>query len=118
MRSKPQRNAFHRYTVDRHLLEAVAQATRLTRDVERPDLLLVGALLHDIGKGYPGDHTDAGVVVATTRLLARMGFPPDDVAVVVTLIREHLLHAKVATSRDLSDPATIDAVASALARPR
>lgn len=113
VRSKPQRNAFHRYTVDRHLLEAVAQATRLTRDVVRPDLLLIGALLHDIGKGYPGDHTDAGVTVAAD-LLVRMGFPPDDVAVVVTLIREHLLLARVATSRDLSDPATIDAVARAV----
>ena len=58
VRNKPQRNAYHRFTVDRHLLEAAALAAELTDTVERPDLLLVGALLHDIGKGFPGDHTD------------------------------------------------------------
>ncbi|HMA45854.1 MAG TPA: [protein-PII] uridylyltransferase, partial [Frankiaceae bacterium] len=54
VRSKPQRNPYHRFTVDRHLMEAAARATAFTRDVERPDLLLVGAWLHDLGKGYPG----------------------------------------------------------------
>ena len=39
-------------------MEAAAEAARLADRVSRPDLLLVGALLHDIGKGYPGDHTD------------------------------------------------------------
>ena len=60
VRNKPQRNAYHTYTVDRHLLEAAALAAGLTDRVERPDLLLIGALLHDIGKGYPGDHTRGG----------------------------------------------------------
>ena len=113
VRSKPQRNAFHRFTVDRHLLEAVAQAARLTRTVARPDLLLIGALLHDIGKGYPGDHTDEGVVLAR-KIAGRMGFSPDDVDVIVTLVREHLLLPKVATGRDLADPATISFVSSAV----
>ena len=63
VRSKPQRNPVHRFTVDRHLVETAAQAAALTRTVARPDLLLLGALLHDIGKGWPGDHTDAGVAV-------------------------------------------------------
>ena len=53
VRSLPQRNAFHLYNVDRHLLRAVANANELVRTVGRPDLLLVGALMHDIGKGYP-----------------------------------------------------------------
>ena len=63
VRNKPQRNAYHRFTVDRHLLEAAALAAELTDTVERPDLLLVGTLLHDIGKGYPGDHTTVGMEV-------------------------------------------------------
>ena len=53
VRSRPQRNAFHQFTVDRHLMEAAAQASALTRRVDRPDLLLVGAFFHDLGKGYP-----------------------------------------------------------------
>ncbi len=61
VRSLPQRNAFHTFTVDHHLLETVANASAFVRDVGRPDLLLLGALMHDLGKGHPGDHTDAGV---------------------------------------------------------
>jgi [protein-PII] uridylyltransferase len=112
VRCKPQRNAFHRFTVDRHLLEAVARADDLVRSVRRPDLLLVGALLHDLGKGGPGDHTDNGVVLAQ-RVATRMGFAPDDVAVLVDLVRHHLLLPSFATGRDLDDPATIAAVADA-----
>jgi [protein-PII] uridylyltransferase len=113
VRSRPQRNSFHRFTVDRHLIEAVVQAARLTREVGRPDLLLVGALLHDLGKGYPGDHTKAGVELVE-RVAPRLGFRPEDVAILVTLVREHLLLASVATSRDLSDPVTIETVARAV----
>ncbi|MGZ6964935.1 MAG: [protein-PII] uridylyltransferase [Acidimicrobiia bacterium] len=113
VRSRPQRNSLHRYTVDRHLVETVVQAARLTREVARPDLLLVGAWLHDLGKGYPGDHTDAGVALVE-KIAPRLGFPAADVAVLTTLVREHLLVASVATSRDLSDPVTIDTVARAV----
>lgn len=114
VRCRPQRNAFHRFTVDRHLLEAVARADDLVRSVRRPDLLLVGALLHDLGKGAPGDHTDNGVVFAQA-VATRMGFVPDDVAVLVDLVRHHLLLPSFATGRDLEDPATIEAVADAAA---
>jgi [protein-PII] uridylyltransferase len=113
VRCKPQRNAFHRFTVDRHLLEAVARAADRVRSVRRPDLLLVGALLHDLGKGGPGDHTDNGVVLART-VATRMGFPTDDVAVLVDLVRHHLLLPGFATGRDLDDPATVRAVADAV----
>ena len=113
VRHRPQRNAYHRFTVDRHLCEAAAQAAALTRQVARPDLLLVGAWLHDIGKGFPGDHTEAGVVLVGD-IAARMGFPPADVATLVALVRHHLLLADVATRRDLDDPATAERVAEAV----
>jgi [protein-PII] uridylyltransferase len=110
VRYKSQRNAYHRFTVDRHLWEAAANAAALTRTVRRPDLLLVGALLHDIGKGFPGDHTEVGIDVVG-RIAPRMGFPPDDVHVLQEMVRLHLLLPDVATRRDLDDPATIDLVA-------
>jgi len=110
VRSRPQRNAFHQFTVDRHLMEAAAQAAALTRRVERPDLLLVAAFFHDLGKGSPGDHTEAGVTLMRT-IASRMGFDLEDVHILVQLVRHHLLLAKVATSRDLADPATLQGVA-------
>jgi [protein-PII] uridylyltransferase len=113
VRNKPQRNAYHTYTVDRHLLEAAALAAGLTDTVERPDLLLVGTLLHDIGKGFPGDHTTVGIEVVD-RITTRMGFAPADVAVLVDLVRQHLLLPDTATRRDLDDPTTIARVAQAV----
>ncbi len=112
VRNKPQRNAYHTYTVDRHLLEAAALAAELTDTVERPDLLLVGTLLHDIGKGFPGDHTTVGMEVVE-RIATRMGFAPTDVTVLVDLVRHHLLLPDTATRRDLDDPTTIARVAQA-----
>jgi [protein-PII] uridylyltransferase len=113
VRSKPQRNSYHRFTVDRHLVEAAAEAAALTRRVGRPDLLLLGALLHDIGKGLPGDHTETGIELVG-RIGPRLGLPPEDVDVLVAMVRHHLLLPDVATRRDLADPATAEAVARAV----
>ena len=109
-RSKPQRNAYHRFTVDRHLLEATAEAASLIEKVARPDLLVIGALLHDIGKGYPGDHTDVGVELIAL-IAERMGFSEADAATLVAMCRHHLLLPDVATRRDLDDDGTISVVA-------
>ncbi|HVV76190.1 MAG TPA: [protein-PII] uridylyltransferase [Mycobacteriales bacterium] len=113
VRCKPQHNAVHRYTVDRHLIEAAVEASGLSRQVARPDLLLLGALFHDIGKGYPGDHTEAGVEIVPA-ITKRMGLPDDDVELVTDLVRHHLLLPDTATRRDLSDPATIEIVTRAV----
>ena len=113
VRSKPQRNAFHRYTVDRHLWQTVANASQLIERVTRPDLLVLGALFHDIGKGYPGDHTEAGVEIFSA-IGARMGLSASDQHIVSSLIEHHLLLADTATRRDLSDDATITMVAEKL----
>lgn len=109
----PQRNAYHRFTVDRHLLEAAANAASLTTRVDRPDLLVVGTLLHDIGKGRPGDHTEVGIELVE-RVGPRLGFPPDDVALLAAMVRHHLLLPDVATRRDLADDGTIRSVVEAV----
>jgi [protein-PII] uridylyltransferase len=113
VRSRPQRNAYHRFTVDRHLLEAAANAASLTDRVARPDLLVVGALLHDIAKGRPGDHTELGMELIA-EIAPRMGFDAEDTSVLIDLCRHHLLLPDVATRRDLSDETTIAAVADAV----
>ena len=113
VRSRPQRNSYHRFTVDRHLVEAAAAAAALTSRVSRPDLLLLGALLHDLGKGQPGDHTANGVELVG-RIGPRLGLPAADVEVLTALVCHHLLLPDVATRRDLADPATASAVADAV----
>ncbi|MEU9391490.1 [protein-PII] uridylyltransferase [Streptomyces sp. NPDC048324] len=113
VRCRPQRNAVHLWTVDRHLIETAVRASEFTRRVHRPDLLLVAALLHDIGKGWPGDHSVAGEIIARD-VAARIGFDREDVAVLATLVRHHLLLVDTATRRDLEDPATVRSVADAV----
>jgi [protein-PII] uridylyltransferase len=110
VRSRPQRNAYHRYTVDRHLLETIANAAALASRVDRPDLLVFGALLHDLGKRDTGDHVGVGVDLAR-RLGPRLGFSDADVEVLATLVEHHLLLSEVSTRRDLDDPATSSRVA-------
>ncbi|WP_422740968.1 [protein-PII] uridylyltransferase [Micromonospora sp. WMMD754] len=110
LRSLPQHNPVHRFTLDRHLVQAAYEASRHTRDVERPDLLLLGAFLHDIGKGLPGDHSTVGAPLAEA-VASRIGLPPAEVALIGTLVRLHLLLPDVATRRDLSDPKTVAGVA-------
>ena len=107
VRFLPQRNVLHRHTVDRHMLETAVRAAALTRTVKRPDLLLVGALLHDIGKGYPDkDHSEYGEELIAP-LAKRIGFDEEDCNILGLMVREHLLLSEVATRRDLDDPATI-----------
>ncbi len=113
VRCRPQRNPVHRWTVDRHLVETAVQASGMTRRVGRPDLLLIAALLHDIGKGWPGDHSAAGEVIARD-VAARLGFGRTDTATLALLVRHHLLLIETATRRDLDDPATVESVAAAV----
>jgi [protein-PII] uridylyltransferase len=111
VRNRPQRNPLHTFTVDRHLVETAARAAALTRDVARPDLLLIAALLHDIGKGWPGDHRVTGEVV-TRDTARRMGLAVEDTELVAGAVRQHLLLPHTATRRDLDDPETAAQVAA------
>lgn len=116
VRSLPQRNVFHRYTVDRHLLECSAEAASLAHRTPRPDLLVLAALLHDIGKGRVGDHSEIGESLGR-EIATRLGFDDDDVDTIGFLVRHHLLLSDVATRRDLEDPATIRQVAEVVGDP-
>ncbi len=117
-RSLPQRNALHIHTVDRHSVQTAVHAATRTRRVDRPDLLLVAAVCHDLGKGLddehgaPLDHSDAGAGIVA-RLAPRLGFNAADAAVLAALVRHHLLLAQLAVNRDPDDPATLDALLAA-----
>jgi [protein-PII] uridylyltransferase len=109
LRSLPQRNALHRHTVDRHMVETAVHAASLTRKVHRPDLLLFAALFHDIGKGNTEDHSIRGERLIGP-LAKRIGFPEEDIEVIKILVKHHLLLSATATRRDLDDPATIQSI--------
>src|SRR5262245_18653180 len=113
VRNRPQRNPLHTFTVDRHLVETAARAAALTRTVARPDLLLIAALLHDIGKGWPGDHRLTGEVLARDTA-ARLGLGAGEADLVARAVRHHLLLPQTATRRDLDDPVTVAQVAQAV----
>ena len=116
VRCRPQRDPYHRYSVDVHLLRALgamsalvsgsndddpvaAEAASIASD--RPALLL-GALLHDIGKTGRGSHVPIGAEIAADALdRMRIGQPTADL--VRFLVAEHLLLSDTATRRDLDD---------------
>ncbi len=120
VRARPQRNAYHRFTVDRHSLEAVAEcAALLDADdplgvgfdgdiarAARPDVLLLAALLHDIAKGRPGDHSVVGGRLARD-VAIRIGVDDAGADDLAWAVRNHLLLADTATRRDLGDERTI-----------
>lgn len=109
VRGCPQSSQVHSFTVDRHLLETAISANKFTRDVSRPDLLLVGSLFHDIGKGGLKDHSDEGAEIIRT-LAPQMGFNAEDSKTLEQLVQHHLLLPETATKRDLEDPVTIKSV--------
>jgi [protein-PII] uridylyltransferase len=127
VRACPQRNAYHRFTVDRHSLEAVAECAALLDpddplgagfdgDVARrarPDVLLLAALLHDIAKGRPGDHSVVGVDMARS-VAARIGLDEAGTESLAWAVRHHLLLAETATRRDLGDERTVSRFAEAV----
>ncbi|MDT9593892.1 [protein-PII] uridylyltransferase [Nocardioides zeae] len=116
IRNLPHASAIHRFTVDRHVVETCIEAGALIRNVARPDVLMVAALLHDIGKGGLTEHSVAGEPIAR-EVATRIGFAPDEVDLVGDLVRWHLLLSETATTRDPDDPATVEAVAERITSP-
>lgn len=115
IRAQPQHNPLHRHTVDRHSVQTVAEAQPHLTSVERPDLLLLACLFHDIGKGPAAgtDHPAVGAPIAR-RAVEAMGLPAADADVIELLVRHHLTLAELATRRDHADPATGAALEAAV----
>jgi [protein-PII] uridylyltransferase len=124
VRSRPQRDPYHRYTVDAHLTRTLATmaslladpsgdalAGELTGAATDPDALRLGALFHDIGKIGRGDHVPIGADIARAQLDA-MGLPPHTAELAAFMVAEHLLLPDTATRRDLTDENLIMDVAA------
>ena len=113
IRDLPPRDVSHKWTVDRHVVATTVNAAPLVTRVARPDLLALGALLHDIGKGRGVDHCVLGADLVRP-IVERLGLAPADVETVSQMVRHHLLLPITATRSDLKDPATIEGVSEAL----
>ena len=111
VRLLPHASVVHRFTVDRHLVETCIEASSLIRRVARPDVLMVTALLHDIGKGQLTEHSVAGVPIAK-EIAERIGFDAHEVEIIGDLVRWHLLLPETATTRDPDDPGTVETITS------
>jgi [protein-PII] uridylyltransferase len=130
VRCRPQRDPYHRFTVDAHLSQTLAEMGRMLDagddddPIERTaalaasdrDALLLGALLHDIGKVGEGSHVDVGARLAASAL-ARMRLPAATAQLAEFMVAEHLLLPDTATRRDLSDDDLILSVAAKVGKP-
>jgi [protein-PII] uridylyltransferase len=114
-------DAYHIYTVDEHSLKLVMEIERLkmgeykdalplltqiARETERIELLYLGMMFHDIGKGFGGGHSEIGAKMVRP-IARRMRLNADDGAMVEFLVRHHLLMTHTAFRRDLEDEKTI-----------
>ena len=115
-----QHDLFHAYTVDQHILMVVRNVRRffvaehaheypfcsqLAAGWDKPWVLYIAALFHDIGKGRGGDHSKIGAVQMRRfcRQHAPYGIAPEDAQLMEFLVREHLTMSTVAQKQDLSD---------------
>jgi [protein-PII] uridylyltransferase len=131
VRCRPQRDPYHRYSVDVHLLEALRGMGRLLDEpvnddpmvswavaqvADDRDAMLLGALLHDIGKTGEGNHVPVGARVAR-EVLDRMRVERPAADLVAFMVREHLLISDTATRRDLGDEDLILGIAARVGAP-
>ncbi len=131
VRLQPQRNVYHRYTVDAHLFHTAHAAATMLRsrdadvigravadlDDRDGDVLLLAALFHDVGKGTDEEHCVRGERLVRAMAM-RLGRSDDDVEDLAWLVRDHLALVETAMRRDLSDPALVSEVAARIGTPR
>src|SRR6185436_14283912 len=115
------RDFYHKYTVDEHTLLAIRTLERLAappsprdrgrfasllQDLERPELLVLALLLHDVGKSRDEEHVPESVRLARG-IFERLALPAESREVVEFLIANHLQMSTVAFRRDTEDPETV-----------
>ncbi|HET6914435.1 MAG TPA: [protein-PII] uridylyltransferase [Rhodanobacteraceae bacterium] len=120
-----QYDLFHIYTVDEHTLRVLRNVARFAEPgartefplaceayarLEKPELLLLAALFHDIAKGRGGDHSELGEAEARA-FCAKLGLPEDDIELVAWLVRWHLMMSVTAQRQDISDAEVVHAFA-------
>lgn len=102
VRCRPQRDPYHRFTVDAHLMKAAAVMAGMVNQADHRHALVLGALLHDIGKVGEGNHVPIGAQIADEQLRA-MGVDDQERELATFMVAEHLLLPDTATRRDLTD---------------
>jgi len=125
-----QYDVYHKFTADQHSLIAVQNLEALApgqsadsegnaqvvSELERPGLLMLGMLLHDIGKGRGHGHVAKGIPLIEA-LTARLALAPEDADKVMFLVAHHLTMSHIAQRRDIDDPKTIESLAGVCRTP-
>ncbi len=127
-----QHDLFHVYTVDQHILMVLRNVRRffivehaheypfcsqLASGWDKPWVLYVAALFHDIAKGRGGDHSDLGVI-EVRRFCRQHAIHKDDSSLIEFMVQEHLTMSRIAQKSDLSDPNVIQAFAQRVGNER
>jgi [protein-PII] uridylyltransferase len=126
-----QYDVYHKFSADQHSLLAVEHlealapgqsaesegAAQVFNEVEKPELLMLGMLLHDIGKAKGHGHVAKGIPLVR-ELTARIGLSPEDAGMVEFLVAHHLTMSHIAQRRDIDDPKTIETFAATVADPQ
>jgi [protein-PII] uridylyltransferase len=126
-----QYDVYHKFSADQHSLLAVEHlealapgqsaesegAAQVFSEVEKPELLMLGMLLHDIGKARGHGHVAKGIPLVR-ELTARLGLAPEDAGVVEFLVAHHLTMSHIAQRRDIDDPKTISDFAAVVGDPQ
>ncbi|MDP1561534.1 MAG: HD domain-containing protein, partial [Pirellulaceae bacterium] len=87
------------------------------REVQRKDLLHLAVLLHDVGKGYTGDHSEVGAELAE-QTADRLGLNSEETEAITLLVRQHLLMSTLAFRRDITDRQVIQQLAQEVGSPQ
>src|SRR3989442_3049877 len=126
-----QYDVYHKFSADQHSLLAVEHLEALApgqsaesegaapglSEVEKPELLMLGMLLHDVGKAKGHGHVAKGIPLIR-ELVARIGLAPDDGAVVEFLVAHHLTLSHIAQRRDIDDPKAVADLAATAGGPQ